>query len=144
MATSENEVLSKIGEAENAVREAFEAVLAAENVGANVSGLMARLNEAGGFLARAEMAYNNGDLDKAFNGADQCFALANGVLDEALALKSLALADEQVRQTQTLLFSFVGAAVFVVALFLVWILFKPFYVRKLLKMKPEVASYAED
>jgi len=144
MATSEDEVTSKISEANNALREAFKTVLEAEEAGANVSGLVAKLNEAGGFLSEAEMAYRNGDLDKAVSETAKCLTIANGILGDALALKSSALEDAQIMRTHTLLFSFAGAVVSVVGLFLVWVRFKPFYVRKLLKMKPEVASNAKD
>ena len=143
-AASENEASSKIGEADNAIREAFRTVLDVEKAEANVSGLVARLNDAGGVLAEAEMAYQNGDLDEAAGKADQCLSVANGVLDDALALKSSALADAESRRAQALMFSLAGTVVFVTALIMVWVWFKPFCVRRLLKMKPEVVSNAED
>ena len=144
VATSENEVSSKIGEADNAVREAFKTVLEAEKAGANVSGLVAMLHEAGVFLSEAEMAYRNGDLDKAVNETAKCLTIAKGVLGDASSLKSSALADAESRRAQTIMSSLVGGVGFVCALILVWVWFKRFHVRKLLKMKPGVASDVED
>jgi hypothetical protein len=117
--------------------------LDAERVGANVSGLILRLNEAGELLAEAEMAYRVGNFSEAASKADQCYMLADGVIGEASSLKSSALADAQARFSSTLIFSLAGAVVFVTALILIWFLFKPFYAKKLLRMKPEVASNVE-
>jgi len=131
---------SSVGEADVAVRRAFNATLDAERAGANVSGLMAKLNEAGELLAEAETAYRVGNFSEAVGKADQCYMLVDGVIGEASSLKSSALADAQARFSSTLMFSLAGAVVFVTALILIWVLFKPFYAKKLLKMKPEVAS----
>lgn len=139
-----DEASSSVGEADVAVRQAFNATLDAERAGANVSGLMAKLNEAGELLAEAEMAYRVGNFSEAASKADQCHMLADGVIGEASSLKSFALADAQTRFSSTLMFSIAGAVVFVAVLILIWFLFKPFYAKKLLRMKPEVASNVED
>lgn len=143
MATSEDEAASKISEAENAVGQTFQVVLEVEKIGGNVSGLVDRLNEAGGLLTAAKIAYENMDLDEAVIRADLCSAVTSGVLEDALTLKSLALADAQAAFWLTLTFSLEGAAVFVVTLVFGWGWFKRLYVKKLLKMKPEVASDIE-
>jgi len=59
-----------IQDADSAVRKAFNAVLKDEQAGANVSGSLTTLNEAGSLLARAETAYRNGDSDEAANHAN--------------------------------------------------------------------------
>jgi len=135
-----DEASSSVGEADVAVRRAFNATLDAERAGANVSGLMAKLNEAGELLAEAETAYRIGNFSEAANKADKCSVLVDGVIGEASSLKSSALADAQARLSSTLIFSLAGAVVFVTALILIWVLLKPFYAKKLLKMKPEVSS----
>ena len=139
-----DEASSAIGEADNALRRAFEAVLDAERAGANVSNLIFKLNEAGRLLAEAENAYKMGKFSEAISKAEGCSVLANGVVGEALSLKSSALAAAQTAFWQNLTFSCFGGLAFLVALFFVWGRFKRAYAKKLLRMKPEVASDAED
>ena len=141
--SANDEASSAIGEADNALRMAFEAVLEAERAGVNVSDLIVKLDGAGGLLAEAEVAYWTGNLDEAVSKADQCSVLADGVMDEASVLKSLALAEAQNGFFQTLTFSLVGSGAFLLMTFFVWGWFKRVYAKKLLKMKPEVASNAE-
>jgi hypothetical protein len=125
------------------VGRAFEAVLEAEGAGANVSSLMSDLDEAGEFLAEAEISYRNGNLTDAVGLADRCSGLAEAVSVEAVALKGSALADSQQAFESAFIFSTGGAAVLVEALILSWFLFKRAHARKLLGMKCEVVSDAE-
>jgi hypothetical protein len=135
-----DDVSSKISAAEDALQRAFAAVLNAENVGANVSYLLVELDLAGMNLTEAEMAYESGSLIEAVSKAEQCSALANGVVNEALALRSSALIDARNAEWQMFTFSGVGAFVLLIALVLVWVLFKRFYNGKLLGMRPEAGS----
>lgn len=137
------EASSAISSAEDALKQAFVAVCDAEKSGANVSSLIVKLNEAEKLLAEAELAYRNVDLDGAVSKAEACHAIANGVFVDALDLKDLALIDGRVRFSNTVIFSLIGVVVFVAGLILAWMLFKSFYYRKMLKMKPEVASDVE-
>lgn len=128
---------------EEALILAFRAVLEAEAAGANVSSLLVRLNEAAGLLSEAELLHGLGDYDGALSMAGQSLTVASSVRDEALALKVLA-AEERSRAFQfSLAFSIVGSAVFLVSLFSVWRWFRGFYIRKIMDLKPEVASDAE-
>ncbi|MEM2506762.1 MAG: hypothetical protein QXF61_06970 [Nitrososphaeria archaeon] len=133
-----------ISEADNALKRAFKSVLEAEKASANVSDLIAELNEAAGLLAEAENAYRVGNFREAVSKAEKCSMLANGVVQEALILKSSALTDAQRAFLQTLGISCVGCVAFLTALFFVWRWFRRAYVEKLLKMKPEVTADAED
>jgi hypothetical protein len=135
-----DDVSSKISAAEDALQRAFAAVLNAENVGANVSYLLVELDLAGMNLTEAEMAYKSGSLIEAVSKAEQCSALANGVENEALALKSSALIDARKAEWQMFMFSGIGAFVLLIALVLVWVLFRRFYNGKLLGMRPEAGS----
>jgi hypothetical protein len=140
----DEEALSTIENAENALKQAFVAVLEAEGAGANVSGLVARLNEAGELLAEAEIAYRVGDASEAVSKAEECSGLADIVRDEALTLKGKALAMGQNVFWQNLSITLVESVVFLIFLLFVWDWFKRVYDKKLLKMKPEVAVDAED
>jgi len=138
--SASDEASSAIGEADNALRQAFEAVLDAERAGVNVSDLIVKLDGAGGLLAEAENAYRIGNFSEAVSKAEQCSLVADGVREEAITLKGEALADAQTAFWQNLTFSCFGGAAFLVVLFFVWGWFKRAYARKLLQMKPEVAS----
>ena len=65
--------------ADAAVRQAFNATLDAERAGANVSGLIVRLNEAGAVLVEAEIALGNGNSSEAASKAGQCVGIAESV-----------------------------------------------------------------
>lgn len=135
-----DEASSSVGEADVAVRRAFNATLDAERAGANVSGLILRLNEAGGILAEAEMALGNGNSSEAAGKAVQCIGIAESVKGDAGVLKASALDGARTVFWASLAFSVVGIVVFVVVLALVWCWFKRGYVRRMLGMKPEVAD----
>jgi len=135
-----DEASSSVGEADVAVRRAFNATLDAERAGANVSGLILRLNEAGGILAEAEIALKDGNSSEAASKAGQCIRIAQSVKSDADVLKASALDEAQTVFWTSLTFSVVGIVVFVVVLALVWRWFKGGYVRRMLSMKPEVAA----
>jgi len=135
-----DEASSSVGEADVAVRRAFNATLEAERAGANVSGLIVRLNEAGGILVEAEMALGNGNSSEAAGKAVQCIGIAQSVKSDADVLKASALDGARTVFWASLAFSVVGIVAFVVVLVLVWRWFKRGYVRRMLGMKPEVAT----
>jgi len=91
--------------AEGALSSTFLAILEAERAGANVSGLMAKLDEAGRLLVEAEIAYRNGNFNEADRKAGNSFLITDNARSEALNLKELALADAQRVFWLNLLFS---------------------------------------
>jgi hypothetical protein len=134
-----DDAVSSVGEADAAVRGAFNATLNAEKAAANVSGLILRLNEAGGLLDEAEVALANGNSTEASSKAGQCIGIAESVKSDADALKASALDQARTVFWTYLTFSVVSSAAFVVALALVWRRFKRGNIRKVLGMRPEVA-----
>jgi hypothetical protein len=132
-----------IQEADSAVREAFQAVLKDERAGANVSGLLATLNEAGSLLAQAEMAYRNGDSGGAANYANNAYATAESVMTEASSLLSFSQAEASNTLLYSLVFSVSGALVFLAGLFLGWSRFKNRHAKKQYDLKPEVRPNVE-
>jgi high-affinity Fe2+/Pb2+ permease len=135
-----NNASSSVASADDAVRQAFNATLDAERAGANVSGLLQRLNQAGDALASAENALKDGDLEAAAGNTSLCTGIAENVSSDADALKASALAEAQSVFRTYLAFSVLSVNVFVVILALVWLWFKRRYARKVLALKPEVAS----
>lgn len=134
---------SSIGQAEAAIRQAFNATVYAERAGANVSGLIARLNEAGDLLTRAEVAYGNGDLGQAEELAGQSLTAANSVRGDALTMRDSAYAAARSSISMSLFSWALAFPVFILLLGIGWSLFKRFYARRLMKSRPEVASDAE-
>jgi hypothetical protein len=131
---------SRIALADQRLQQAFTAVLEAENAGANIFDLIAKLDEAGRLVAEARMGH---DENESATKADQCSKIALEVLDEANTLKDLALVDRQNLLWQSLAFSLVGIAMFLTVLFSALSRFRRDFPKKLLKMKPEVTSDAE-
>jgi hypothetical protein len=129
---------SSLDEADVLVCQAFEAVLEAEEAGADVSVLIAELDEAGTLLAKAKVLYRDGNVSEAVSLADQAVAMASDIKGEASELRSSALVNSQNALRLSLIFSVAGGSVFLLVLFFVWRWFRRVCVRKLLGMKPEV------
>jgi hypothetical protein len=140
-AVSESEATSVANDADKAVTAAYIAVLNAEEAGANVSSLLVQLDEAGGFLSRAQMAYRSGDFDEAFSFANLAKNIGEEVRDEADGAKIVASAESQQRLWFAVTGSVVGTVLIAVGSFLGWRIFKRRYCERVLKMKPEVVSY---
>ena len=131
---------SSVADADAAVRSAFNAVLQAEKAGANVSGLLARLNDAGELLTEAEIASASGNLTDASAKAGQCVGIAQSVQSDATVLKASASKGADSLFWSYVTFSSVSGVVFVIVLALVWRRFRRGYVGNVLGMKPEVKS----
>ena len=131
---------SAIESAELAVDVAYEAVLEAEGAGANVSGLLDELNDGAEALSKAYISNRVGDFDDAVYFADLCYGLVAGIEAEANELRDVAV----VERDQRLLLTSFGSVFAVVCIFcggfFGWRFFKSRYHRRVLEMKPEVAS----
>jgi hypothetical protein len=134
------EVSSSLVEADKTVGQAFNDVLAAEQAGANCTGLLVWLNVAADLLAQAEIAVGKDDSSAAAN-ADSVLSIASEVKTAALTARNKALDDGANALWSSIVFSMVGAVVFVLALLLVWSRFRRRYVRKLFEAKPEVSGW---
>ena len=86
-ASSEDVATLSITQAEETLASAFEAVLDAEMAGANVSGLLGRLNLGGEYLAEAYVWYRLGVSENASRFADLCFEVVGDVGSEAVELR---------------------------------------------------------
>ncbi|MDH5482935.1 MAG: hypothetical protein OEY22_08675 [Candidatus Bathyarchaeota archaeon] len=127
MAASEEEALSKISEAENAVRSAYDAVLKAEEAGANVAFLLNGLNEAGMLLWKAHMAYDMGDFDSAFNLANLSKTELDGFVSEASILAETGAQQSYMDFMLNVVGSLVGAVAVVCGGFVFWFFLKRKY-----------------
>lgn len=136
----EDVAASAVDRAEAAVVSAYDAVLGAERVGADVSGLLARLDVAGEYLASSHVWYGLGVYDNATRFADLCYDVGREVRRDAVGLKSEAY-ELLVRDLWLkLILSVVGVVCVVFLSFLVWRAFKRRYRKRVLGMRPEVVS----
>jgi hypothetical protein len=126
--------------AEGVVVSAYQAVLRAEEAGANVSGLLVRLNEAGGFLARSRIAYDLGDFEEAAGLANSSRNIGVEAENAAVELKDSAFFERMQRMWFMMIGSIFGVVLVSLGSFWVWRVFKRRYYRRVLGMKPEVSS----
>jgi len=134
----EDVVASALIDAEGVVASAYQTVLNAEEAGANVSSLLARLNEAEGFLAQGRVAHTQGDFDEALNFANLSKGVGVQVKDDALELRNLALNESLQRVSFTTAASVVACTLIAFVSLWVWRVFKRRYYQRVLGMKPEV------
>ena len=112
-----DQTASKLQAANTAINEAFNAVLAAEKAGANVTGLLAQLNVAEADLAEAENSYRSGDSSAAATQADSVLPIAQQVTTAAQNAKQTATVSGQNAFWSTIAFTVIGVFVFVLVCF---------------------------
>jgi len=139
-ADGESVAASAIDRAEVAMVSAYAVVLDAEQVGVNVSGLLAELNVGGEYLVDARIWFGLGDFENATRLAGLCYDVGEEVSNEAHGLRNEAhglwVTDVVVRMTG----SMVGVVVVVFLGFVVWRVFRRRYNRRVLGLRPEVVS----
>jgi len=124
---SQDQAASALANAEQAVTSSYQAVLKAEDSGANVSSLLVRLNEAGWFLARAHLAYDSGDFDSTLGFATQSQDKLNDFVAEANALRETAIQEYYMDFIVNIVGSILGAIGVVCVGFVVWFFLKRKY-----------------
>lgn len=118
-----------IGDAEGVIVECYGAVVEAEGAGANVTDLLAALNEAGWLLSRAHLAYETGNFSLAVSFAEQSRARLDGFVGGAEVLKKSAAETGYWDFMVNVVGSAVGAVAVVVGGFAVWNFLKRKYDR---------------
>ena len=134
-----NDLSEKLQTANTSIEQAYDGILSAEEVGANVTGLLEQLNVATGLLAQAENSYRTGDASAA-NFADQAVPIAQQVKAQATILKNSAVSSKQNDLIFTVVFVVIGSELFILGLLFVWRRVKKRYVNEMLESKPEVAN----
>lgn len=125
--TSEDQAASALANVEESVVSACQAVSKAEDSGANVSSLLIRLNEAGGLLDRAQIAYKSGDFDSALKFATESQERLNGFIVDADAAREAAMRDGYIDFLVNVAGSIIGAVGVVCVGFIVWFFSKRKY-----------------
>ena len=129
-----------LADAEEALVSAYDAVLEAEMAGANVSGLLGRLNVGGEYLAEAYAYVRLGDSEGAVRFADLCVEAVGDMRGEAVGLREEAHGWWVLDVVVKVIWSVVGVVVVVVAGFVFWRVFRRRYHKKVLGLRPEVVS----
>jgi len=127
----EDTAATSIERGENALFSAYQAVLEVEQVGANVSGLLTQLNEAGELLAEAHIAYRLRDFDEAIRFADLCYDVGESVKSKADELRVEAYGSRTMGLWLTMSGSLVGMVAVVFGSFWGWRVFKRRYYERL-------------
>lgn len=124
---SENDAKAAIAEAEKNIVLCYNAVAEADAAGANVTTLIATLNEAGALLSKAELSYKTGDFDSAINFTSQSQDKLNGFVLEAKALTERTVQEHYWDFMITVGGSSVGTLAVVIGSFIVWRFLKKKY-----------------
>lgn len=127
-----------ISEAENSLVFGFEDVLEAEYVGADISGLLERLDEAGVLLADAKMHYRNGNYSGAVYFAELVSGSLVGLEDEAVGLANSVAVERGQMISWIVAGSVVGFCCVAFIGLWGWGYVRDLYIQKVLEMKPEV------
>jgi hypothetical protein len=119
---SEADATSAVAQADQRVSVCYSAVAGAQKAGANVSGLLVTLNDAGVLLSEAHLALVNGSFDSASALAGQCVTKLDGFDNAANSLRDSASQARFVDFWVSVVGSVVGAVAVVVGGFVVWLL----------------------
>ena len=136
----QEEAASAISEADQSLAQAYNAVLEAERVGADVSGLLVKLNDAVGLLSEARKSFELGSFDEAVRFAQLSIEGGRGVVSGAESLEVDANSANVTRFWWFLVGSVLGLPIVVLASFVGYRYFKRLYYRRLLKMRPRVGQ----
>jgi hypothetical protein len=125
--------------ADSAIQTAFKNVILAQNVGGNVTLLIAKLNLAGKLLADAEnIQRSDGSINVTTNVMD-ALTIANQVNDEAQKFLNTLSVNSQNSFWLTITFSISSVCIFITSLALIWKNLKN-RSNKLNENKPEVVG----
>ena len=117
---NKDQAASALASAQDSVASAYQAVSRAEEARANVSSLLIRLNEAGLFLARAQLAYQSGNYNSTMEFAAQSQQKLNGFLADVDSLREAAIQEHYVDFMINVVGSTIGSMIVVCLSFLVW------------------------
>lgn len=136
-ASDSDSAKSVIKQAEDAMASAYEAILEAEQIGANVSGLLARLNITAENLANAHILHHLEDFENATRFAHLCYNIGEEVRSEAHKLKTEAYGPHVASIWTRTILSIGSIIGIILTSFFGWYVFKRRYYRRMLRMKPE-------
>jgi len=120
-ASTELEAGAVITETDERIVVCYRAVADADKVGANITGLLVVLNEAGDMLSRAKLAYKREDYDNAVSLAVQSQERLSSFVEEADVLRGAAMQARYWDFMVNVVGSIMGAVAVVCGGFVAWI-----------------------
>jgi hypothetical protein len=126
---SESDARLAIVAAEERIVVCYRAVAEADKAGANVTGLLAVMNEAGWLLSKAKVAFQIGDFESARDFAVQSQGRLNRFVEEADGLRGTALQQRYWDFMVNVVGSIIGTVAVIGGSFVVWHLLKKRYVK---------------
>ena len=139
-ASSQDNAASALKNAEESVAAVYQTVLNLEELGGNVSDSLSQLNEAGGFLAEAHVAFRLGSFDDAIRLANLCYDTSNSIKERTEKSLVQAAGGQSAEAFIRIAGSILGIAVVGFCSFWAWRVLVRRYHRQILRMKPEVGS----
>jgi len=130
----------EISEAEEVLVFAYNAVLDAEKVGGNITGLLEKLNLGGEYLAEAYVYARLEVPQNAKHFASLCIQTVDEVEYDAVLLMEEALKSGDEEFLMRIVSSGFGIITTLVCSIVFWRIFKRRYVERLLELKPEVSE----
>jgi hypothetical protein len=126
-ASTELEAGAVITEAEEKIVICYRAVADADKVGANITGLLVVLNNAGDLLSRAKLAYKLGDYDDTVSLAVQGQEQLSSFVEEADVLRGAAIQKHYWDFLVNVVGPIMGTVAVVCGGFVVWVVSKRRY-----------------
>lgn len=139
-ASNDDPALISLTEAEEALASSYETVLAAEQLGANVSTLLDQFAIGCEYLSEAHIWHRLGNADNTSYFSALCYDVAENIETTASDLCDETKSLTDANFVASAFVSIVAIVAILVSSFLVWRIFKRHYYRRLLGLKPEVVS----
>jgi hypothetical protein len=135
---NEQDASLAVSRADEAIKAAYGAVVEAEKAGGDVSSLVSELNRALDGFSEGKMAFDSGTYDVALPLVEGAIEISDGVLNSAVWLKRLAEYIREVTFRNRLVITAVVVCFIVAFGFAGWSLFKDYYLRRVMGLRPEV------
>ena len=129
-AVDENQARQAMVRTDQTIKDCYLAVAAADKAGGNVTDLLLTLQYAGILLSSANLAFERGDFDSAYNLAVQSKSEMDGVVADANFLKNSAEERSEADFLINVVGSSVGTVAILVGSFTIWFFLKKRYRNK--------------
>ena len=136
----ESQELSQLQQANDALQNAFVAVLEAEQSGTNVTDFLSSLNVGADLLMQAELSYRMGDINEALSKTESVFEFAFELETKAVQARNLAIFNSDGEFFLSVVFSLLAGFSYIVTLFFLWKRFKQYHFKGFLNSQLEVTT----
>ncbi|EMR72944.1 hypothetical protein MCGE09_00443 [Thaumarchaeota archaeon SCGC AB-539-E09] len=127
-------------DAENAIFSAFKLIQEVEKQGGDVHYFVERLDEASDLVVEAWRLANIGELDEVELKAERSLLISNAVKEGAISLVEFSIENSQKQFWNSVSLRIGVSMVIVVTSFFSWRMFKRYFLKRMLTMRPEVVN----